>query len=132
MNRDLTLGKVEGCAVDDSGEFNELSAEQQRVLVEWIRDVMVPAEPDFPHSSYNMKHEFQFSPQGFYTTNGAFRGAMLAAGYLPVNEYEVNWLFPVKPAFRPREGRLAIRAKGKPCPDKRGGLSSEGWSTLSC
>jgi hypothetical protein len=45
-----------------------------------------------------MKHDFAREPDGFYAKNGAFKGAMLAAGFLPVDEGELNWRFRVKPA----------------------------------
>jgi len=77
--------------------FNELSAGQQAVLVGWIRDVLVRAQPVFARTSYGMKHDFEREPEGFYVTNGMFKGAMLAAGFRPVDASELNWRFRVKP-----------------------------------
>jgi hypothetical protein len=78
--------------------FKELSGEQQAVLVGWIRDVLVRAQPVFVRNSYTMKHDFEREPEGFYITNGMFKGAMLAAGFRPVDVNELNWRFRVKPA----------------------------------
>ena len=79
--------------------LNDLSAEQQAVLTSWIRDVLVPAERVYKPDSYIMKHDFEREPEGFYVTNGMFKGAMLKAGFAAVNPQEVNWQFRVKPAW---------------------------------
>ena len=57
--------------------LNDLSAGQQAVLISWIRDVLVPAERVYQPNSYSMKHDFEREPEGFYVTNGMFKGAML-------------------------------------------------------
>ena len=79
--------------------LNDLSAEQQAVLINWIRDVLVTAERVYTPNSYIMKHDFEREPEGFYVTNGMFKGAMLRASFAPVNPREVNWRFRVKPAW---------------------------------
>lgn len=79
--------------------LNDLSAEQQAGLIGWIRDVLIPASRVYSPNSYIMKHDFEWEPKGFYVTNGMFKGAMLAAGFCPVNPREVNWRFRVKPSW---------------------------------
>ena len=79
-------------------EFQQLEPEQQAALVDWIRAVLEPAKTIFYRTSYGMKHDFEREPDGFYNRNGAFKGAMLAAGFRPVNERELNWRFRVRPA----------------------------------
>ena len=83
---------------NDPDGFQKLEPEQQSALVDWIRAVLVPAKTVFRRNSYGMKHDFDREPDGFYVYNGAFKGAMLAAGFLPVDEGELNWRFRVKPA----------------------------------
>jgi hypothetical protein len=78
--------------------FLQLDPEEQAALVDWIRAVLVPAKGVFRRNSYGMKHAFAREPDGFYVRNGAFKGAMLAAGFPPVDEGELNWRFRVKPA----------------------------------
>jgi hypothetical protein len=83
---------------NDPAGFQKLEPEQQTALVDWIRAVLVPAKKVFRRNSYGMKHDFDREPDGFYVYNGAFKGAMLAAGFHPVDENDLNWRFRVKPA----------------------------------
>jgi hypothetical protein len=83
---------------NDPAGFQKLEPEQQTALVDWIRAVLVPAKKVFRRNSYGMKHDFDREPDGFYVYNGAFKGAMLAAGFHPVDESDLNWRFRVKPA----------------------------------
>ena len=83
---------------NDPAGFHKLESEQQTALVDWIRAVLVPAKKVFRRNSYGMKHDFDREPEGFYVYNGAFKGAMLSAGFHPVDEGELNWRFRVKPA----------------------------------
>ena len=79
---------------NDPGGFQKLEPEQQSALVDWIRAVLVPANTVFRRNSYGMKHDFDREPDGFYVYNGAFKGAMLAAGFLPVDEGESELASP--------------------------------------
>ena len=63
--------------------LNDLSTGQQAVLINWIRDVLVPAERVYKSNSYGMKHDFERELEGFYVTNRMFKGAMLNAGFAP-------------------------------------------------
>jgi len=83
---------------NDAREFRRLEPHQQEALVDWIRAVLAPAKTIFHRNSYGMKHDFGREPDGFYIRNGAFKGAMLAAGFRPVDEHELNWRFRVRPA----------------------------------
>jgi hypothetical protein len=83
---------------NDPDGFQKLNPEEQAALVDWIRAVLVPAKTVFRRNSYGMKHDFDREPDGFYVKNGAFKGAMLAAGFHPVDENDLNWRFRVKPA----------------------------------
>lgn len=92
---------------NDPGCLNDLSTEQQAQLIRWLRDVLVPAKSVYRRTSYEMKHDFEREPEGFYVTNGMFKGAMLKAGYPPVADDEINWRFRVKPCHEltPWQGR---------------------------
>ncbi len=79
-------------------QFLELESAEQAALVDWIKSVLVPAKTPFRRNSYGMKHDFDREPDGFYVRNGAFKGAMVAAGFPPVDETELNWRFRVRPA----------------------------------
>lgn len=83
---------------NDPAEFQTLEPGQQAALVDWIKSVLVLAKTAFRRNSYGMKHDFEREPDGFYIRNGAFKGAMLAVGFPPVDEHELNWRFRVKPA----------------------------------
>ena len=83
---------------NDAEEFRRLEPQQQEALVDWIRAVLVPAKTIFHRNSYGMKHDFEREPDGFHIRNGAFKGAMLAAGFRPVDELELNWRSRVRPA----------------------------------
>jgi|GEM_PF-877843 len=83
---------------NDPAAFQRLTPEEQSALVDWIRAVLAPAKTVFRRNSYGMKHDFAREPDGFYIYNGAFKGAMLAAGFRPVDREEVNWRFRVKPS----------------------------------
>jgi hypothetical protein len=83
---------------NDPATFQRLTPEEQSALVDWIRAVLAPAKTVFRRNSYGMKHDFAREPDGFYIYNGAFKGAMLAAGFHPVDRDEVNWRFRVKPS----------------------------------
>ena len=83
---------------NDPEGFRRLGPAQQAVLVDWIRAVLVPSQSIFRRNSYGMKHDFEREPDGFYIRNGAFKGAMIAAGFRPVDASELNWRFRAKPA----------------------------------
>ncbi|MBE0660332.1 MAG: hypothetical protein IH602_21745 [Bryobacteraceae bacterium] len=85
-------------AANDPAAFQRLTPQEQSALVDWIRAVLAPAKTVFRRTSYGMKHDFEREPDGFYIYNGAFKGAMLAAGFDPVDASELNWCFRVKPS----------------------------------
>ena len=93
---------------NDPARFYELDLRQQSGLVQWIQAVLVKAKTVFSRSSYDVKHDFEREPDGFYVYNGAFKGAMVAAGFYPVYEREMNWRFRVKPSRR-----LSVREKAE-------------------
>ena len=46
-------------------------------------------------TSYGLKHFFEASRDGFYITNGMFKGAMLQAGFFTGDKSLKNWHFNV-------------------------------------
>lgn len=83
-------------SVDQAERFKELSPDEQAVVLAWIRFVMKRAKTPSRISSYGLKH-FCERETGFYITNGAMKGAMLAAGYEPIDETEQNTVYRVRP-----------------------------------
>lgn len=76
--------------------FNELSVDEQVVLVNWVLTTLKPIKTfSSQRSSYEIKHIFERTPLGFYVLNGAMKGAMLVAGYQIKNEKEINWTFNI-------------------------------------
>jgi hypothetical protein len=101
-------------AFDPEG-FGRLEPSQQAVLVDWIRAVLVPAKTAFRRTSYGMKHDFARDRDGFYVYSGTFEGAMLAAGYQPVDANELYWRFRVRPSHplgRCEQHELGLHGRG--------------------
>jgi hypothetical protein len=94
--------------LDPPEEYERLSPLEKAALREWIRLAMEPHGRE-RYSSYYLKHEFERldglpNLDGFYVTNGQFKGAMLEAGYEPVQRNELgqrNWSFGVRPTAYP-------------------------------
>ena len=76
---------------DDPKQFGELTELGQRILYDWCcANFTWIKTTNRRHSSYVLKHIFEAAPQGFYITNGAFKGAMIKAGFTPDNPIEHN------------------------------------------
>ncbi|GAB2553475.1 hypothetical protein [Gracilibacillus alcaliphilus] len=76
--------------------YEELTVEQQRILQDWIYVNFETSERfHLINASNNLKNLFENSPEGFYITNGQFKGAMINAGYKVKDETERNWCFNV-------------------------------------
>ena len=56
-----------------------------------------------PSTSYRLKYEFE--AEGFYVTNGQFKGAMLTIGFVPKDEYTLNWQFRIQPRYKVHPAR---------------------------
>lgn len=69
-----------GSWVNDPASFENLPGDKQQTLLDWISEnVEATSKPGFGHS-YFWKHIFEHDSR-MYCTNGAFVGAMLAAGF---------------------------------------------------
>ena len=84
---DVRLSKV-----NQPSSYERLSSEDKATLQEWIEREFAPSNEVEPHGSYVLKHILQ-RLEGLYVTNGEFKGAMLIAGYEPVDRTELNWQF---------------------------------------
>lgn len=93
---------------DDPREYAKLSDAQKEALRAWIALVMRPVKTVGPSTSYTMKHDFE--RVGFYVTNGAFKGAMLAFGYEPAEREALNWRFRQRPTNKRAVGRVYYHA----------------------
>lgn len=82
--------------INDSDEFEKLSPRQQKVLLSWCEQFTKIKAINSKRSSYGMKHIFESSKDGFYVTNGQFKGAMLKAGFKYKSQpYNPNWHFNI-------------------------------------
>ncbi len=81
--------------LDPPAEYAKLSRVEQAALLSWIAEHISPRKTPNKRTSYGIKHAFEASVGGFYISNGAFKGAMLAAGYEPVYPEERNWRFRI-------------------------------------
>jgi len=64
---------------DEYNEFCELTADQRDALWGWIGESLEPS--DRRCDSYELKHLFERSPEGFYITDAQFRAAMWLSGF---------------------------------------------------
>jgi len=75
---------------NDPARFADLPAGDQKTLLSWIADNLRPVKNVNPiHTSYGLKHLFG-SDSRLYVNNGAFRGAMLEAGFTEHNTKSFN------------------------------------------
>lgn len=74
--------------------FEDLSEDQKRKLLSWIDENLRPGKSINPkHTSYGLKRYYCHDEE--YTYDGAFKGAMLAAGYTIQNRAAQHWCFNV-------------------------------------
>jgi len=78
-------------------DFDTLTEPEQTALLYWIEHAISRAKKADDRSSYGLKHDFE--REGFYITNGQFKGAMLQAGYSPKDANELNWTFPIRKTY---------------------------------
>lgn len=81
---------------NQSEDYFELSDKDKKVLDTWIAVHLKRRNTINKHyTSYGLKQFFEFSPVGFYITNGMFKGAMLQAGFYIFDQFEINWRFNI-------------------------------------
>lgn len=80
-------------------------------LIYWIESRIFPARKVWHETSYGLKHRFT-SPSnrnGYYISNGVFKGAMVFCGFQPIDRREQNWRFKIhipETVMRFDEGRV--------------------------
>jgi hypothetical protein len=80
----------------DTGLYNELPQEIKAELDNWIQSNIMPDENSkFPRSSYGLKTDFR-RDTGIYIYSGVLDGALMAAGYKPVNTNDKNKFYSIK------------------------------------
>jgi hypothetical protein len=87
------------CAAPENqtSDYARLTADQGAALAAWIAMTMHLIKAANQHqNSCALKGVFERSAGGFALTNGQFKGAMLAAGYQPVNSEQPNWTFYIR------------------------------------
>lgn len=78
---------------NDPNEFLKLSPEDQERLLNWISlNTTRRNQYNYAFNSYSLKH---LLPNNLYVNNGAFKGAMLVAGYRVLDKDKLNWIFNV-------------------------------------
>jgi DNA primase len=103
---------------DEPANFWDLSEDERDRVLAWIRSRFTPhpwlrLKVGYLRDSYNFKGLFERSRGGFYIDNGAFKGAMLEAGFTPVSPddgwawsledmaFDQNWSFRGKQIYDP-------------------------------
>lgn len=82
--------------VDLPNQFELLPTDKQNQLIEWCLLLDKIQSFNKKHSSYGLKHLFEHSSGGFYVSNGAFKGAMLKAGFKKTaGDPPKNWYFNI-------------------------------------
>jgi hypothetical protein len=82
---------------DHPSEYDTLSQEEKEALQYWIEHAIQPApKVDARHSSYGLKHDYERETK-VYVSHAQFKGAMLIAGYQPIEKSEQSWHFHIQP-----------------------------------
>ena len=90
INYEATIRK-NNIGLNDPGEFYKLDPETQGKLLDWISINLTKRKGfNYRYSSYRLKHLLPF-----YVTNGAFKGAMIRAGFRVADKAQLNWNFNV-------------------------------------
>lgn len=96
--RDLRTGAdVRLDDVNQPSSYERLTDEEKAAIQEWIAQELRPGPLAGPHASYSLKHIYERLTR-HYLTNGQFKGAMLVAGFEPIDRAELNWEFRFVPA----------------------------------
>jgi len=95
-------GKESLLEINQPDEYKKLTDYEKNVLEQWINNNLVPYKiKNFNYStptSYGLKHIFH-SNGGFYLSNGAFKGAMIACGFDPKNNHCTNPTYKIGKSY---------------------------------
>ena len=93
--------------LNDPGEFFKLDKETQDKLLKWINFNLTERKGfNYRFNSYRLKHLLPF-----YVTNGAFKGAMLKAGFRVADKTKLNWNFNINIRKGRKNENSRFRAK---------------------
>lgn len=87
------ISKVTSLKVNSPYSFYDLTKEEQTTLLDWCRQLEKQEKMNKKHTSYSLKHIFE--KNNFYITNGAFKEAMIVAGFDIADEKALNWTFNI-------------------------------------
>lgn len=91
----IAEGLTPGDLWEDGELLDQFSEADRRKVFTWIREHISPrATENTSRTSYGLKHDFE-RDGGFYMTNNQFKDAMAQAGYMPVDETELNWTYRI-------------------------------------
>ena len=76
----------------DSAKITDLSFKDMREVLTWITMKIRPSTTPSYWTSYGLKHDIE-KDTGVYITNNQMKDAMLLLGYMPVDEFALNWQF---------------------------------------
>jgi len=100
-------------SADDPAQYAHLSESTKAKMAAWIKAALTYSDRPGRASSYLLKHAFQEDTGGEYVVNGAFKGAMMVAGFYPIEHEEQNWRFYYATDRCPRQRRR--RGYGRGC-----------------
>lgn len=81
--------------VDNPSEFFKgLNEKERYILLNWCKQFDEIQTINKRHSSYGLKHIFERSENGFYITNGMFKGAMEELNF-KILKTNKNWNFNI-------------------------------------
>lgn len=97
MPKDIIVNYPENITYNDPKEFEYLTKEQQEILIDWCSRLIEIKNINKRHSSCGLKHIFSSSKNGFYISNGTFKGAMLKLGFrnMKCHFTSPNWFFNI-------------------------------------
>ena len=94
IDRHKGLKNINNEGLNSAGDYFNLTDEKRNVLWDWCYFNFYKRKTvNKRYTSYGLKHIFERSKNGFYITNGQFKGAMLASGQMTRNELDLNWCF---------------------------------------
>lgn len=111
-------------SLDHPGQFERRHPHDQDALLSWVHDNVVPTTRGRPSrgyrsfhgTSYGLKHLAE-THLGHYVSNGDMKGAMLAAGYEPIDPVVRNWRWRIRlvSSSAENEGGDRQRTRGIAC-----------------
>lgn len=103
-----THADVRMSEVNQPSSHDGLPEAEEALLREWILRELRPAGVEGRFCTYGLKHICE-RMTGCYSTNGAFKGAMLDAGFEPVDRFALTWKF----GYAEAEKKLFERSCGR-------------------